>query len=134
MKVYTNNSVRITIENQDNLQESYETYIFTENGIYKKYKKHFFLCELKKNKIPHPEVVSIDNKQFFIELDELEINKQKLLTSLPFNCFFVNRLIKRCCLEENVEYIKEIDNDNYESSYFVINDIESIKNIGLYVE
>lgn len=134
MKVYTNSIVKLTIEDQDNFQDSYETYIYTQNGIYKKYKKHFFLCELKKNNFSHPENVSLDNKIFFIETDRLEINKQKLLTSIPFNCIFVNRLIKRCCLGENVEYIKEIDNDHYESCYFVVNDFESIKNIGLYVE
>ena len=41
MKVYVNSHVNFKIEDLERVEEKYDTYIYTQHGIYQKYKKHF---------------------------------------------------------------------------------------------
>lgn len=133
MKVYTNSKINFSIEDCDLSEESYDTYIYTQNGIYQKYKKHFFLCEYDDH-ISKTKRVLHESREYLIEENDLKINKKKILTSIPYQCYFVNRFIRRCFLENNITFVKELDNDHFESSYFIIENIEQIKDIGLYIK
>jgi hypothetical protein len=133
MKVYTNSPINISIEDHDNIEEIFETYIYTQNGIYKKYKKHFFLCECDLG-IAKTSQVKNGHHEYLIEENELKINKQKMLTSIPYQCYFVNRFVRKCVFSNNVVFVKELDNDYFESFYFVVDTFEQLKDIGLYIE
>ena len=133
MKVYTNSPLNISIEDNDDVKEYYETYVYTRHGIYQKYKKHFFLCEKETSKVS-TKVINHENKQYLVEENSLKLNKQKILTSLPYQSYFVNTFIRKCSLDNGIAFVKEIDNDHFESFYFIVDDIEKIKSIGLYVK
>jgi len=135
MKVYTNSPVNFFIEDKEVI-ETFDTYIFTRQAIYKKYKKHFFLCErdehicFTKKQIGSVEYI-IEDDNF---KDNFQMNKQKILTSIPYQCYFVNRTIQKCTLENDIIYVKEIDNDNFETSYFIIDEHDKLNFIGLYLK
>lgn len=133
MKVYTNSTPNFSIDDHECIDETFETFIYTQHGIYKKYKKHFFLCEYRQG-VPKTDVVNYKQREYLIQEDELKINKQKLLTSIPFQCYFVNRTIRKYCLENDVIFVKEIDNDQFESCYFVVDLNDKLKYISLYVK
>jgi hypothetical protein len=133
MKVYTNLQINFSIEDHDSIEQTYETYIYTQNGIYKKYKKHFFLCDydcgvLKTKK------VNYKFKEYFIEENDLKLNKKKILTSIPYQCYFVNRFVRKCFLDNDIVFVKEVDNDHFDSCYFLINNISQLEDIGSYVK
>tara|TARA_Y100000992_G_C21259031_1_gene490202 strand:- start:1131 stop:1487 length:357 start_codon:yes stop_codon:yes gene_type:complete len=112
-------------------ETTYETFIYTKQGIYKKYKKHFYIYETESE---HQEVV-IDNIRYLIEKsDNGKINKQSILTSIPYKCFYVNRVIQKINLDDNIVMVKEVDNDLYETVFFVVHDLDNIKTIRSYFE
>tara|TARA_Y100000816_G_C25802001_1_gene420041 strand:+ start:224 stop:625 length:402 start_codon:yes stop_codon:yes gene_type:complete len=133
MKIYTNSQINISIEDRDDVEELVETYIYTQKGIYKKYKKHFFLCNCEKI-FPKTEKIVHDGNEYFVEENSLQINKQKILTSIPYNCYFVNRFTIKCSLDNDIIFVKELDNEHFESYYFILNNIEQIKYIGSYIK
>lgn len=129
MNVYCDNHVNVNM--YDVCETVYETFIYTEQGIYKKYKKHFYIYETESE---HQEVV-IDNIRYLIEKsDNGKINKQSILTSIPYKCFFVNRVIQRKNLDDNIVMVKEIDNGLYENVFFIVDDLDKIKTIRSYFE
>ena len=65
MKVYTNSQINISIEDQDKTEEIVETYIYTQQGIYKKYKKHFFLCYCEKD-FPKTRKIVEDGNEYHV--------------------------------------------------------------------
>lgn len=133
MQVYVNSPVNFKIEDRENVEEKYDTYIYTQYGIYQKYKKHFYLCDCEQSssKISN---VAYEQNDYLIEDKRFRLNKQKILTSIPYHCYFVNRLTKRCVLESDIAFVTELDNDYFESCYFVLENIEKIKDIGLYIK
>tara|TARA_Y100000816_G_C26017832_1_gene532399 strand:+ start:606 stop:1019 length:414 start_codon:yes stop_codon:yes gene_type:complete len=134
MRVYINLPLNFSIDDQDIVEEKCETYIYTKQGIYQKYKKHFFTCECDGGGIPKTRKVVDGEHEYLIQENSLKINKKKLLTSIPYNCYFVNRFVKKCYLDHNITFVKELDNDHFESCYFDLNNIEQLKYIGLYVK
>jgi len=130
MNVYTNSIVNVDMTD-DVSETTYETLIYTETGIYKKYKKHFFLYETNKN----AQEISDGKHSFFVEQQgEDKLNKQHVLTSIPYNCYFVNRTIKKRQLDDNVTCIEETDNGIFENIYFTVSDHEKIKYIRSYLK
>ena len=130
MNVYTNSTVNVDMTN-DVSETTYETLIYTETGIYKKYKKHFFLYETNKN----AQEMSDGKNSFFVEPQgEDKLNKQRILTSIPYKCYFVNRTIKKKQLDDNVTCIEETDNGIFENIYFTVSDHEKIKYIRSYLK
>ena len=67
MKVYTNLPLNFSIEDQEKVDEKCETYIYTKEGIYQKYKKHFFLCECDDGGIPKTRKVYLKPKRCLME-------------------------------------------------------------------
>lgn len=133
MKVYTNSPINFSIEDHETVEESYETYIYTESGIYKKYKKHFFFCEYDSG-YSQTERVNLGFQEYLIEKNDLKINKKKILTSVPYQCYFVNRFIRKCFLDNDIVFVKELDNDYFESFYFILNNVSQLEYIGSYIK
>lgn len=133
MKVYINAPVNFEIEDVERFEERCDTYIYTQHGIYQKYKKHFFRCDCEQG-LPKLSRVAYEQNEFLIEDKSFKLNKQKILTSIPYHCFFVNRCTRTCILDGDIAFVKEIDNDHFESCYFVLENIEQIKHIGLYMK
>ena len=77
MRVYTNSPINISIE-EENIEEVYETFIYSKNGIYKKYKKHFFQCDCE-NDIPKTSIIKESNREYYIQENSFKINKQKTI-------------------------------------------------------
>lgn len=134
MKVYTNLPLNFSIEDQDEVEETCETYIYTKQGIYQKYKKHFFMCECEDGGIPKTKKVLDGEHEYLIEENSFKINKKQILTSIPYHCYFVNRFVRKCYLDNNITFVKELDNDHFESCYFDVNSMEQLKYIGSYVQ
>lgn len=134
MRVYTDLPLNFSIEDQDIVEEKCETYIYTKKGIYQKYKKHFFACECDGGGIPKTRLVKDGGKEYLVQENSHKINKNKILTSIPYHCYFVNRFVRKCYLDHNITFVKELDNDYFESYYFELNNIEELKYIGLYVK
>lgn len=133
MKVYTNSHVNVSVEDHENIEETYDTYIYTQTGIYKKYKKHFFLCEYDSDIVPTREMQQ-NGHEYLVELNNLKINKQKILTSIPYQCYFVNRITRKCFLENDIIFVKELDNDHFESFYFIVDSLDKLNDIGSYIK
>ena len=133
MKVYVNSPINFQIEDTESVEEKYDTFLYTQHGIYQKYKKHFFQCHCEQN-MPEMTEMIFEEKKYLIENKSFKKNKQKILTSIPYQCYFVNRFTRKCFLNHDIVFVKEIDNDHFESCYFVVNDFEQIKHIGLYIK
>lgn len=130
MFVYTDQEANFILEDKDDIEVSYETYIYTETNIYKKYKKHFFPYILDSN----VEIISVDGRNFYLEYNTPTLNKKKILTSIPYKCLFVNRKVITSRIHDGIIFRKEIDNDCFSSSCFVIDDFKKIKSIGLFLK
>tara|TARA_B110000285_G_scaffold107380_1_gene122081 strand:+ start:307 stop:699 length:393 start_codon:yes stop_codon:yes gene_type:complete len=130
MNVYSDRVVKVDLL-ADLSEISYDTLIYTESGIYKKYKKHFFLYK----NVSDTRAVTVDGDDYLVELQiSGGIDKTNLLTSIPYNCFFVNRVIKKKQLNDYITVVQEIDNDLFESNYFVLSEYDKIESIRSYLE
>tara|TARA_Y100000389_G_C17467726_1_gene527216 strand:+ start:2189 stop:2578 length:390 start_codon:yes stop_codon:yes gene_type:complete len=125
MQVYLNTDVNIDTSEFTLLHNDIETYVFTNDKIYKKYKKHFFEYNLNSNN----ETLNIKNKIILLEKGTPEINKKKIITTIPFSCYFVNRQIFKYKFNDDIIMVKEIDNDVFTNIYFELNNIEHINNL-----
>ena len=121
MFIYCNNNKEIyfPIEEQDldKLNISYENLIYSHNGIYKKYKKHYYLLNINNE---HKRFVK-DKFEYFIQNNINTIDKNNIITTIPYHHYFVNRKIIKCIITDNISIIKEIDNNIYISYYFEVN-------------
>lgn len=130
MNVYSDRVVKVDML-ADLSEISYDTLIYTESGIYKKYKKHFFLYKNASD----TRAITVDGGDYLVELQNSGgIDKTNILTSIPYNCFFVNRVIKKKQLNDYITLVQEIDNDRFESNYFVLSDYDKIEYIRSYLE
>ena len=121
MIIYPNNtSLNFEIEDMNDLEIYYQPYIYTSNGIYTKYKKHYY--KLSDNNVFID--FNYNNINFLAQKYSNKIDKNSLLTSIPYDCYYVNKKIIKCQLNENLCVIKEIDNDVNDSIYFLNNDID----------
>lgn len=119
MYLYCDN-IANDIEDESEYKIEYETLFYTANGIYKKYKKHFY-----KLKINHDvKYIKHNNKVFFIQQDSHVIDKNTLITNIPFKHYCVNRKIMITNIDENITFVKEIDNDIYDTKYFIVENSE----------
>ena len=130
MNVYSDRVVKVDML-ADLSEISYDTLIYTESGIYKKYKKHFFLYKNASD----TRAITVDGGDYLVELQNSGgIDKTNILTSIPYNCFFVNRVIKKKQLNDYITLVQEIDNDRFESNYFVLSEYDKIESIRSYLE
>lgn len=125
MQAYIQLDKDIDFSTLDLIHDDIETYIFTENKIYKKYKKHFFEYDINR----HSEKLNIKNKNVFLEKGNSTLNKKKIITTIPYNCYFVNRQVFKYSFNDNIIVVKEIDNDIFKNIYFEINNMDDINNL-----
>lgn len=117
MHVYCN--IKLDIDGED-YEKTVEHFIYTKNGIYKLYKKHFFLVDL--NIIN--DVVSYKNCEYLIEDNKSDINKQKLLTHIPYDHYYALKEIYKYTITDNISLIREVVNGQFYSQYFEINNYD----------
>lgn len=117
MLIYTNIPISCTIEDLGECTISYDEYIFTYDGIYKKYKKHFYgmnLCEDIRQ-------ASLDHEDFFIQKEEHSLNKHNIITTIPYKHHYVHKKIISYMIDDDLTFVKELDNDVFVNHYFVTN-------------
>ena len=111
-----------------------ENLFITQNGIYKKYKQHYYKLNneehvYKKEKIDHVEVLTQSHENTII--------KNHPLSYIPYNNYLIRRKTMTTMIDDNIEFVKEIDNDIINNYYFIINNNTDLRNIietiGLYL-
>lgn len=131
MIIYVNADIEDNIEDHDNVTIHYDDLIFSSSGIFKKYKYHFFEC----NVVKEAQKYSYESYDFFVQKDEITINKQNLLTSIPFQHYYVKRKTLTSPINDKIMMVKEIDNDMFHRHYFICNRSieESLHDISLFL-
>lgn len=99
-----------------------ENIIYCLDGIYKQYKKHFF--KVKLNEKDKDKIIQYKSKEFIIENLEQELDKTQLLTYIPYENYFVKRQIEKYILDDGIIYCREMDNNIYEKSYFIVDNYD----------
>lgn len=128
MLLYCNNN--LIKKDYDIESEYYDNFIYSNDGIYKKYKKHFYMLDICTN----IKSVNNNNFNFFIQETEHVINKNKLITYIPYNNYYVSRKTIKYKIDEDIYYVKEIDNDVYVNEYFILNHIDNIETLCLHLD
>lgn len=131
MIIYTNNSIDIEIEDMTDVNVSNEELIFSSQGIFKKYKYHFFECDIQDS-----ETVHYNNMDFYIQAKPHSLNKQKLITSIPFHHYHVKRKIMKVNISDKICWVREIDNDRFTKNYFesIADMYESFDEISSFIQ
>ena len=128
MIIYCNNSLKKK-DVYDIESIYYDNFIYSNRGIYKKYKNHFYeldICE-------RIESVNIDNINFFLQEKDHTIKKDKIITYIPFSHYYVYRKIIKHKIDDDIYYVKEIDNDVYINEYYILNHLDDIKKLCLHL-
>jgi hypothetical protein len=100
--------------------KSVEHYIYTQNEIYKLYKKHFYILDLDiKN-----DTIHYKQKEYLIENDNSKINKNKLISHIPYYHYYVLKEIYKYSINDNISIIKEILNGKLHKQYFDVNNYD----------
>ena len=120
MYLYPTNNIQNEIEDLDDYDITYDSFIYTNDGIYKKYKKHFYKLDINEN----VQYVKHNNVNFMVQTNDYDINKNHILTSIPFKHFYVTRKTIKSNLSDNIVFIRELENDIYENKYFMISNCE----------
>ena len=111
-----------------------ENLFITQNGIYKKYKQHYYKLNneehvCKKEKVDHVEILTQSHENAII--------KNHPLSYIPYNNYLIRRKTMTSMIDDNIEFVKEIDNDIINNYYFIINNNTDLRNviesIGLYL-
>lgn len=121
MYLFPTNNIERNIEDMNNYDITYDSFIYTNAGIYKKYKKHFYHLDVDNN----VRYVKHNDENFLIQTNEYDINKNKILTSIPFKHFYVKRKTFKTNLNDDIIFVRELENDIYENKYFIISNCEA---------
>ena len=109
-------------------------YFFTYDGIYKKYKEHYYKLNYENNTYSNHK---LNNINFLVQQEDTNIIKSNPLTNIPFDHHMVTRKTMKVRINDYIVMVKELDNDAYENYYFIIdnnNDYETILyDIGLFL-
>ena len=116
MIIYTNAELNFEVEDADNSTITYDEYIYSSHGIFKKYKFHYFACDVNED----VQTYLLGKQEFLVQQALPQLNKQKILTSIPYQNFYVKRKTITCSLNEHLTLVKEIDNDTFSRHYFMI--------------
>ena len=127
---------KISVEDLDDIEYKIENLFFTHNGIYSKYKEHYYKLNYENNEYTHTKVSDVD---ILTQKYDTKIIKSSPLTYIPYQHYCVQRKTFKTRVNENIEIVKSIDNDAYVSHYFIINenlnDLEDIiLQIGLFLK
>jgi len=111
-----------------------ENLFITQNGIYKKYKQHYYKLNNEKHTYNEEK---IDHIELLVQNNENTIIKSEPLTYIPYNHYLIHRKTMTTVIDDNIEFVKEIDNDIIDNYYFIVNNNSDLRNIiekiGLYL-
>ena len=118
-----------------NINKFYNENLFiTQNGIYKRYKQHYYKLNNENN---YYKKENIGHIELLIQNNEDTIIKNNPMTYIPFNHHLINRKTYTTMIDDNIEFVKEIDNNVISSYYFIVNNNNDLNNIieviGLYL-
>ena len=136
MHLYINtfNYNKLCFEDLDVMEYYIENIFFTYDGIYKKYKEHYYKLNYENNTYSNNE---LNNINFLVQQEDTNIIKSNPLTNIPFEHHMVTRKTMKVRINDYIVMVKELDNDVYENYYFIIdnnNDYETILyDIGLFL-
>ena len=136
MILYINsfNYDRISFEDLDVYNYENEIIFITNNGIYKKYKHHYYKLN---NETIENKLDNVLNVNVILQEKPYEIMKENPLTFIDYEHYLINRKTLSVIIDDNIEFKKEIDNDIIETYYFVLKDNAdlkvSIEKIGLFL-
>jgi hypothetical protein len=117
MLIYTNIPICCNIEDLGSCTISYDEYIFTYDGVYKKYNKHFYEIDL----CDDIQQACLDDEDFFIQKQEHFLNKHKIITTVPFKHYYVQKKTITHIIDDDLTFVKELDNDVFTNHYFITN-------------
>ena len=115
MLVYCNIPVHYEIEDADVYDVHYDEYIFSYDGIFMKYKKHFYEMDLCK----HVDTYRFNQQDFLVQQEEHKLNKNKIITTIPYKHYYVKRKVLKTVIDDDLTLVKEVDNDVFVSYYFI---------------
>ena len=136
MHLYINtfNYNKLCFEDLDVMEYYIENIFFTYDGIYKKYKEHYYKLNYENNTYSNHK---LNNINFLVQQEDTNIIKSNPLTNIPFDHHMVTRKTMKVRINDYIVMVKELDNDAYENYYFIIdnnNDYETILyDIGLFL-
>ena len=116
MLIYCVSEIKKNIQDLTNEYTSDE-YIYSPNGIYKKYKYHFYKLDIE-NDIT---IYNYKNNDFYIQNNYYNINKNNIITTIPYQHYHVIRKTYKTNIDDNIIWIKEVDNDIFTNEYFETN-------------
>lgn len=102
----------------------HEKYLFSNNGIYKKYKHHFY--KMDDENIIYEQYTYKDKQDIFVQNILPKINKKCILTSMNLDSYEVNRERSERVIHDNITLVKEIDNTRYVHVYFIVENMELV--------
>ena len=81
MLIYCNIPVHYEIEDADVYDVQYDEYIFSYDGIFIKYKKHFYEMDLCK----HVDTYRFNQQDFLVQQEQHKLNKNKIILTIPLS-------------------------------------------------
>ena len=117
MIIYCNIPKSFDIEIFDHYDVTYDELIYSNEGIFKKYKKHFYeidICDKVKE-------YALNDISYFVQENDHVLNKNKIITTIPYKHYQVNRKTLLYTIDHDLSIVKETDNDVYVTYYFITN-------------
>jgi len=114
MIIYCNESLDKSIEDED-VEIHNEIYIYSDSGIFKKYKHHYYEININQN----IQMYNYNNVDFIVQEKEDVMDKSKIITTIPYKHYIVKRKILKTYINDNIFWIREIDNDIFKRDYFI---------------
>ncbi len=114
MIIYCNRECLLEIEDKE-CEIYYDIYIYAPCGIYKKYKYHFYEMDLNENISSY----LFNQTDFYVQEKDNTMNKSKIITTIPYKHYFINRKTIKTQINDVLTLVKEIDNDIYSREYFI---------------
>ena len=121
MYIFTNaiDFSKISFEDIDDLKYERETIFCTFEGVFKKYKEHYYKLNYEENEFFD---MTIENINILVQKNDTNIIKSNPLTSLPFDHYCIDRKTYMKDIDEYIKFVQEIDNDVFVSNYFIVSD------------
>ena len=115
MLIYCNIPMQYEIEDADVYETTYDEFIFSNEGLFIKYKKHFYEMDLCENVNKY----MLNDTEFLVQKECHRLNKNKIITTIPYKHYHVNRKTIKTIIDDDLTLVKEVDNDIFESHYFI---------------
>ena len=121
MYIYTNafDFSKISFADIDEINYERESIFYTFDGVYKKYKEHYYKVNYENNEYFEE---NVENINIMIQKNDTKIIKSNPLTSIPFDHYCIDRKTFSKDIDEHIKIVQEIDNDVFVSNYFIVSD------------